>query len=246
MLEKEDFEFIAGCCLGDGSLNGKNKGSINPVFSISHSVQQEDYLMWKVEKFRQIFKAKCTVGRKTITLNDKQHTALGFGVSSPELWSIYNLLYPNGKKMFTWELLKLLGNQALALFWMDDGVFTTRTHITTSSKTFRGNCGQIGLVRKGFREARLSLYTGKEEANLVNSWIRDLTGAEGYLYDQKRNGKYIIIWHKKDFLRIVENIKSFVHPSMYRKISLDGCSFNLETITIGEGESAAKSIEVQI
>lgn len=243
MLEEKEFEFVIGCCLGDGSLNSKNKRSLNPVFSMSHTISQEAYIRWKAEKLNQILQRNCTVRAFNVKLKGKEYPTFGYGVSSPELWKAHNLLYKEGKKTFTWELLKPLGLQALALFWMDDGGFITRFHTTKTNRSLAyGQPGLKGLQRKYFREARLSLYTDEKEAKLVRAWIKWLTGAEGYLYDPKNNGQYIIVWHKEDFLRIVTRIKSFVHPSMYRKISLDGQCFHLKPVTVGEGESAAKLI----
>lgn len=229
MLEDKDYQFIIGCCLGDGSLNAKNKRSTNPVFTMSHCIAQEEYMLWKASKLNQILGRDCTVRYFDAVAKGKKYPTTAFGVSSPEYWSVYELLYKDGCKTFTWELLKPLGLQVLALFWMDDGELDTRRHVTATDRFM-----PAGLTRKYFREARLNLYVEESQAELVRAWIKWLTGAEGNLLDHKKNGQYVLSWYKDDFLKIINRIKNYVHPSMYWKISLDGTSFDMKPVTINE------------
>jgi len=247
MLSNEDFDFVAGCSLGDGYLNGFNKRSTSPVFTLGHSQKQEEYLIWKAENLNRILNKNYSVHRSVRTVQGKQYPVITYSASVPELWEVYNLLYFEKKKVFTQALLERLGFQSLALLWMDDGVFVTQTHTTTSinSNWEFGWKGEKGAVRKYFREARLSLYTSKQEADIVNEWIKSLTGAEGRTYDQKKNNQFILLWNKPNFLKIIEAIYPFTHPSMYRKISLDLKRFDLFPVTVGERESAAKLDEGQ-
>jgi hypothetical protein len=243
MLEGKDFEFILGCCLGDGTIVHRRvkEERFRTDLALAHSISQESYIRWKANKVNQILNRKGSVRSYNSKANGKEYPSLMYSVSTPELRKAYSLLYREGRKTFSSDLLKMVGLQALALFWMDDGVFITRNHQTKSNRGLRtGQPGKKGITRKYFREARLSLYTGQPEAVLVKDWVKELTGANGYLYDQKNDGKYIIVWHKDEFLKIIGQIKVFVHPSMYRKISLDGKTFNLDAVTISDGESAAK------
>lgn len=247
MLEQSDLEFFVGCCLGDGTIVKREaiRRGHRLTFAIAHSITQEPYIRWKAERLNTIFNRDGKVRSYISKAGGKEYPSLIYATDVSDFQEVYNLLYRERKKTFSWELLKPLGLEALALFWMDDGVFITRKHVTKTDRSLRdGQSGGKGIKRKYFREARLSLYTGKEEAELVNAWIKWLTGADGYLYDQKNDGKYILIWHKDDFLKIVKRIKNYIHPSMYRKISLDGTTFDLKPVTITEGESAAKLAEV--
>jgi LAGLIDADG DNA endonuclease family len=238
MLTESDFEFFVGCCLGDGSIiKGKpNSKGFRLIFALAHSASQEEYIRWKAERMNAVFGRSVRVRSYNSKAGGKEYPSLIYSTGVAKFRDVYDLLYKEGKKTFTWEMLKPLGLQALALFWMDDGVFVTRTHVTRTDTSLQGGRpGKKGITRKYFREARLSLYTDRKQAELVNSWIKWLTGGNGDIYDQKGDGKYILIWRKTQFLRIVNRIKGYVHPSMYRKISLDGVSFALEACTIDEG-----------
>lgn len=125
---------MAGCALGDGNVHkvlrtARFENTGNPVFkqyecftlNISHSIKQAEYFVWKSKILQKILTSNAQPKAVTWHTGSKDYTGLTFTAGSSELRKIYEGLYPNNVKTFTSEFLRVLGMQALALFWMDGG-----------------------------------------------------------------------------------------------------------------------------
>lgn len=119
-------------------------------------------------------------------------------VVSPVLKDLRQMLYPDGTKILTKQVLDLIGLEGLAVLWMDDGTVVTGDHSRNR-----------GILNK---------YVTLEESSLLSDWIVDLTGAKAVPY---RDGSF---WRVRiemgQMPRFVEKLKAHIHSSMAHKVTL--------------------------
>lgn len=128
---------VFGTLLGDGSLRF-NKSSKSSTLVLVHSHKQEEYLNWKVDLLRPFFTHNEPLRR--------EHNGYGqtilleyASITHPFLSEVRNMLYPNGIKIISKELLKNIDKLALAVWFMDDGSLNKRygtMSISTNSFTY--------------------------------------------------------------------------------------------------------------
>jgi len=114
-------QVIIGCLLGDGRLECRSKENTARL-RIHHGYNQEKYLFWKYEIFKNIVS---TNPKKIVWKDTKRninciswyfHT-----LTLKELGDIYLLFYKEGKKVLPKNLYNLLTPISLAIWTMDDG-----------------------------------------------------------------------------------------------------------------------------
>lgn len=108
---------IIALLLGDGHLT--SKGSI----CINHSEKQKDYIQYKVNILQNIFKGKpIKIHKSKSIIKNKIYNTLSIRKCNKKLlMPLRQLLYPNGKKVISREVLNYLSLQGLAIWYMDDG-----------------------------------------------------------------------------------------------------------------------------
>jgi hypothetical protein len=206
MISKADFNFLLGCCLGDGCLSKEqNYGSV--MLKYSHKATQGSLVYDTMLRVNEILSTKATCRHYL----DNGHPAVGFGASSKAVLNdCYELLYPLGKKVFTKRLLRDLGLSELAYFFMDDGSLEVRTRSKPR--------------RKVERTAWLAVSHDQEEVDAVHEWIYELTGASGRVV-RHRSGMLYLRWHALQCRNLVSSVRPYVHPCVAYKVDFDrACS----------------------
>ncbi len=113
-LSSDQRQIILGTLMGDGCLIRTSAGY---RLGLSQGFDQLDYLQWKRDRIGHIF------------LQDHPHlyeptrTASFQSMSHPDLVDIHELVYRDGKKVVSPELLAELSPLSLAFWFMDDGSF---------------------------------------------------------------------------------------------------------------------------
>lgn len=195
-------QFILGSLLGDAGLErnkSKSKGinrskGVGLRFKERHSIKQKEYLLWKkdiLSKGISMKKEYFTNGDSITIYSKVLHIFEKF----------YLLFYPSGKgyKTFNLEVLNKLNPLGLAIWYMDDGSFSKKSH------SFFIHCDRrnIYLIKewfeKGFLKIKGKMYFGK---------------GEGYENSCK------IGFNKKDTIKFFEIIEKFIHCSMRYKIEI--------------------------
>ena len=182
-------------------------------------VNQELGTNGKVSEARKVFDQR----------TNKSYDSCQAMVTSPQLKGIHEVLYPKGKKEFTYHFLKDLGIEALAVLWMDDGC----------------------VVNSKFAKNRglLATYCSLEEAKIVCSWIHDLTGVKAVPYEDR--GLYRVLINASEMPHLATCIRPFVHSSMSSKVTLAFSHYNtkskreyessLNIPFVDEGDKAARA-----
>lgn len=132
---------LLGSLLGDGNLTLMEFGH-NPFLQFCHGLPQKDYLIWKAEQFGKLF----THTKPNEYLKDDGNWVVS--VSSrchPWLKTYYDRFYvrPDSectehiyKKMVTEKILADVNDEALAIWWCDDG----------SAQRFNGSLGRRDAI----------------------------------------------------------------------------------------------------
>lgn len=151
-----DIAILLGLLLGDGYIDPRGQ------IQIKHCETQKEYCEFKAKLLHSVCGGKDIKihltqidGRKT-KFKKEVYNYYGFKKQSKHFKSIRDMLYPNGKKEFTQEVLNQLQPISLALWWMDDGCLTRR-------KLKDGTPGSYML--------RLFTYTNKEETELIKQFF---------------------------------------------------------------------------
>jgi hypothetical protein len=170
-LEAADIKGLLGLLLVDGSLNQYRTPRGGYVqLTLTGGVTESEFLSEKVAEFRQFIPTEAdivpyqTAARYSKRPNaageidgkPRHTTVLRFRVSTNKLRPVYNLLYPDGTREITQNVLDMLGGKAAAWTWAEGG----RLHKDGTSELAR--CG-----------------TTSSEALRISKWLAVLTGAQG-------------------------------------------------------------------
>lgn len=210
-LTENDKSLLLALCIGDGCLRKPHPKSGNVQMEICHSIKQEAYCIWKRDLVYRIlggFKVP-KIGYKTIKLKgyDKEYSACRFTKSHPYFVYLRNLLYPNGIKVMTREILNKLTPQGIAIWYMDDGSFYKKDNETgTKSISF---------------DLRISTDSfSKEENELICDFFKEKYGIKfyPYQYHKERQHNWILRANKQAAIKFIDFVKPYIIPEMVYKI----------------------------
>lgn len=130
IFQMEEIFILVGTLLGDAWLTKSSVGSYKG--GVGHSKKQYCYLEYKYKLLQSLITKAGIQYKKTkgqlLNGNYISPSELWFiqFKSSPYLYQLYNILYKNGKKIITEELLEYFSEISLALFYFDDGYKLTK------------------------------------------------------------------------------------------------------------------------
>lgn len=122
-------DLIIGSIVGDGCLNICSNGT-SVRYVENHSIKQEDYLMWKIEHFRNAGHQGGSIWYRNNKTKYKgrtvSHRSKCFELCSTELFKSYRTeWYPSGEKQVPYDFE--LNPDILSVWYMDDGEFESWT-----------------------------------------------------------------------------------------------------------------------
>lgn len=146
----EQKSIVVGAVLGDGYLRPSLHGY---ALSMTHSEKQLEYLEWKKDKLSPFVvtdkpSIRVTTPNKTFATT---HLYSYNTIFHPFITEVRHLAYPDGVKTVTRPLLDLVDENALAVWFMDDGSLNKRygtMSISTNSFTYDEN----ELIQSWFNE----------------------------------------------------------------------------------------------
>ena len=202
-LESAEVKGLLGLLLVDGSLNEyRTPGGGYVQLTLTGGITESAFLEEKVAEFRQFIPTKAKIvpyktaarftdrpDRKGIVDFGPRHTmVLRFRVSTNKLRPIYNLLYPEGERRITQQVLDLLGASSAAWTWAEGA----------------RPCddGSVILARCG---------TTNEEARLVSHWLEILTGAESKIINELKKPRLLL--DPRQAAKAAKALESYAPPS---------------------------------
>lgn len=191
-LSDKQKSFVVGTVLGDGSMRCRANASL----SICHSVKQSDYLLYKLEQIPFIF----TYFPTTYEYTDKPLKLLkATSIAHPDLTTLYHMIYINGRKTITRQLLdEFIDGYALAFWFQDDG-----SHGAIATNHFT-----------------------HEENQIIQKFLRDRFGLDCNIqYNPERTTtfgrakeSYNIRFNRGQFRKFSDIIRPHMHPSLLYKL----------------------------
>ena len=190
---------VIGSILGDATLTKKGPQSKRAVLYENHSMIQKEYIELKAKSLSGL--GINVIYRKPDRLAKHPNGQIVYHTHSLPILSKYrNIFYPNGKKIIPRELVeKNLNNLILAIWIMDDG----RTQVANQKE---------GIVP--YAELALNAYE-KDDVE----WLSYFFIKNGYDCTLKNFSGWRIFFSKKGTAKLMENISSYVLPSMRYKVA---------------------------
>lgn len=210
-LSKEQKRLLIALLLGDGTI------SSNYVFKLSHSLDQREYLEWKVSLLDKL--GIRNNGIKEYTSSCGYNKGRGVIYSQISLHSTIKALRRSvyiPRKTFTRNLLNWLDEQGLAIWYMDDGFI----NINESEQ------------RKGSiqRNIRISTCVDESTCNMIIQYFKERWNVEFRPYVEKSKLFSIATKTNEDSDKFIKLIKPYIEqvPSLLYKIR--NCSTKKEFI----------------
>ena len=190
--------------LGDGTICSNN------VYKLCHSIEQEDYLKWKIKLLNE--NGIRNNGLKYYT------SSCGYNIGKTVCYTQLNIIpfikvlrrvcYKGKKIVGNRKLLNRLSAQEIAIWYMDDG------HIN-----IRVNHGKpCGFYIK------ISTCEPKSEVQTIIDYFREVWNINFYMiHEGKKEDSYSLCCGTKEGLKFIGIIKPYVSqvPSMIHKITYD-------------------------
>ena len=190
--------------LGDGTICSNN------VYKLCHSIEQEDYLKWKIKLLNE--NGIRNNGLKYYT------SSCGYNIGKTVCYTQLNVIpfikvlrrvcYKGKKIVGNRKLLNRLSAQEIAIWYMDDG------HIN-----IRVNHGKLC----GFY-IKISTCEPKSEVQTIIDYFREVWNINFYMiHEGKKEDSYSLCCGTKEGLKFIDIIKPYVSqvPSMIHKITYD-------------------------
>lgn len=174
--------------MGDSYL--QNNG-INARLRFEHSLDQEEYLLWKYNSLKDIFKESSIVRINRIhPITNREYRYIRCQSKTlPELKNVKDIFYKNGKKIVPADLNKYLSEPiSLAVWFMDDGYYYKRD-----------KCGYLYLGNVSEEEAKICANTLSQNFNLQTKVLK------------KKEG-FALYFSRLEMLKLKEIIEGYMIP----------------------------------
>ena len=213
-ITKKDEAILIGLTLGDGYLSKENK------LRIIHCLSQKEYCTHKAKLLHSV------VGGKDITVHESVHSYVYWEGNEkikkikPTVWIqkgsksfeyLRKLIYPNGKKYISKDLLERLDIISIVLWWLDDG------NVCIAKSGSGSYCASL----------RWNTFVSEEEAKVIVDYFKDKWSVTWHyrLGDSRTPDKYNLYCGKTEGEKFLQLIRDYVNtniPSMsYKVIDLE-------------------------
>lgn len=215
-FNEKDKAVLIGLIMGDGHISKENK------LQIRHSKKQKDYCIYKAKLMHSVFGGDpikvhnniCKYIYKVGGVNiPKQCEQVWIQKGSKSLKYFRDLIYTDKGKTYSEEVLNMMNELSLMLWWLDDG--NLNKHKSGSGST----CWTL----------RLSTYTTYENAERIQKWFKERWGINWYLKEPDKRSPNMWCLHcgKKEgekFLSLFRERVLECVPSMAYKVLFDDTS----------------------
>lgn len=162
-MDKRKRAVIIGMALGDGYVQVRTRYNGNSPYQsrtmrVLHGPQQKAYCEYKAKRLGWALGGRQVNVTKVKNGPGGKYDAYQFSVSHPYFGQVRRWLYPNGQKRFTAKVLDMLNNEALAIWYMDDG-------------SARKNTNSSGFVSSVATD--IATMCSEQEAHEIAAWFHD-------------------------------------------------------------------------
>jgi recombination protein RecA len=196
-LSDFQWEVLLGGLMGDGALSPTRSGN-GARFRWGHGAKQAEYSDWKASLFANVAVSRST-NAKGAVFHDVQPLR--------ELAELRDAVYVGGKKVLSDDYLKRLSPLSLAVWYMDDGTFASRSN-GLQTRT-QGGSGRSELCVEA-----LSADSGVR----LQHYLADAWGISAVLTERGKLQKSYLQFPTAETPKFHALIAPFVHPSMEYKL----------------------------
>jgi recombination protein RecA len=198
-LSDQQWQVVLGSLMGDGNLSPNRNDRAGVRFRLGHGAEQADYLDWKVSLLGNIASSRRVDDRGAVFAD---FTPL------PELDELRRAVYlGDGKKHLSWDYLKALTPLALAVWYMDDGCFTSRS--AGVQQRTEGGSGRVEICVEAMAD-------GTRQRLLEH--LRDAYGLEVKLTARGARRVAVLQFTTAASAKFQEIVAPFVPVAMERKL----------------------------
>src|SRR3989344_1693323 len=190
-------DVIIGSLLGDARLECRSKGirALHTArFRVHHGEKQKDYVWWKYQLLKDLVLRQ---PQEIKWRNEKRNlnevswffhtkTLKSFGL-------VHEIFYKNGKKVFPKEILPILNDAMLAVWFMDDG--------SNNGKSLILNTRSFSI----------------EDQKVIIDFLREKYSIDPRLVKDRQQWKIAI--RSRDYKKFIDTITCYVPKSMIYKIA---------------------------
>ena len=207
LTRKERKSAIIGMVLGDASLcrNRFRDGSYqgNAKLNMTHSIKQKEYMEYKMSILQPMFGYELKIQHTYYSAgNDKKYPVVRLQTRvNTQLTGIRKMLYDSetNKKHVTREVLDMLDDRAVAIWYMDDGCLSLPKE--------RGKI--VILCTNSFTFA---------ENELIRDWFYERYGVSFNINEHKASGTYNLRRGISDAHKLLDAIKPYTIPLLRYKV----------------------------
>lgn len=191
-LSETEEQIIIGSLLGDGCLTVKRTYR-NPLFQESHSIKQKEYIQWKGKNLKTLSPSiRIYYNKVFFTFGIRFRTRC-----DSRLLPYYKAFY-QPKKILSLKYLQKLKSLGLAVWFQDDG----------------------GIDKKN-RRARIATHNFTlSEHKLLKLYFEEKWSISPTIYRREIDKKYHLCFTVKETGKLIDIIKSYIHPIMGYKIKI--------------------------
>ncbi len=198
-LSDQQWHVVLGGLMGDGHLAPNSRGRSGVRFRMGHGAKQAEYADWKAGLLGNIGQSR------SVRPNGAVHIDLS---PLPELGELRQVVYcGDGKKHLGEDYFKALTPLALAVWFMDDGTFTTRSK--GLQQRTQGGSGRVEFCVEAMSEpSRVRLA----------DYLRDVHSVQCRVAPRGRLQKSYLQLTTVGSARFQEIVAPYIHPSMAYKL----------------------------
>jgi len=192
-MNKKEKSLLMALAIGDGYISSKKSKKWNYTqYSIcfTHSIKQLEYLQYKANLVNSILGGR---QNEVHLCNNNGYEGCYYSKSDKSLRLIRNKLYKNGKKCISRDILDLLDEQGIAIWFMDDGC----TSYMKRNGKIHGIVLQISTCLDTVEELQVLIDYFKERWD-IKFGIK------------KEHGKYSLQCATKETRKFMKIVKSYI------------------------------------
>lgn len=203
LTRKERRSCITGMVLGDANLtrNRFSDGSYrgNSLIRIGHTIKQRNYLEWKKDILQPMFGYELKVKEYNArSSNGKYYPSCSLVTRvNPQLTRLYKQFYIQGKKIVNREILDMVDDRGMAIWYMDDGCLS------------KSHCQIVILSTNNF---------SLKENELIRDWINDRYGVK-FNINKCHGNTYCLRKGITEAYKLIDRITPYAHEDMMYKFS---------------------------
>lgn len=198
-MEKRKKALLIALCLGDGHINKRDN-----CLQITHSIKQKSYIDYKCELISQLLNCKKP---NLYHRKDEKHDEFVLTKGSRFFRYIRKMLYINGEKRFSKNILKYITPEALAIWFMDDG-----SHGIDRNK-ITGNISSHSF--------KLYTFTNLEDTENIIEMLKEKFGINMYKIKKKmKDGsiKYYLQCRTREGRKLSDLLRPYILDDLKYKI----------------------------